>query len=563
MVEQAESSGGSQSLTKSTIKNSNVGKSRTQKNPIAESFRTVERQQLDVLIVRALCANGIPFNVLRNPDFTNMIKALSNAPSDYKPPSFDRSRTSVLDEVYRQVDNLSDGWTNVKGEPLINVIASNNRGSMFMYADDFSGQEKTGKNIANYLLKSIDEIGPSNVLQVVTDNAANCKAAGKEIEKVHKHIFWSPCVVHTTNLIFKDFDSSFGWMSETYKKGKEIVKYFKHHQNASSAFSRHSDLESLKVAKTRFGSHHLLLERLLKCRDALAITVVQRGCKDWIKGDEELGRRVAANINDSDFWDEVQNVLKITKPLYMMIKFSDGEGQKMGEVYEKMDCMIGEMKDIVNNNTHAGDWDKMEDILVSRWEKMNIPLHCLGFALNPHFYDANYLKTPAPGGLPRRPPNADREVVNGVLKAFDKIGEDAAEKTLLRQQLSAFQSREGIFGTREAIADAIIMNPISWWNAYGSETPELADIAVRVLSQPISSSSAEKVWSTYSFIHNTKRNRLNGARADKLVFIHSNIRLLSRYTTSYNQGPSKKWDINPESDYLDDSLVRLEELRCG
>ncbi|XP_074299373.1 uncharacterized protein LOC141630454 [Silene latifolia] len=486
MVEQAKSSGGSQSLTKSTIKNSNVGKSGTQKNPIAESFRTVERQQLDVLIVRALCANGIPFNVLRNPDFTNMIKALSNAPSDYKPPSFDRARTSVLDEVYRQVDNelavvketwgpyrtyiVSDGWTNVKGEPLINIIASNNRGSMFMYADDFSGQEKTVKNIANYLLKSIDEIGPSNVLQVVTDNAANCKATGKEIEK--------------------------GW-------------------------------------------------------------------KDLIKGDEELGRRVAANINDSDFWDEVENVLKITKPLYMMIKFADGEGQKMGEVYEKMDCMIGEMKDIVNNNTHAGDWDKMEDILVSRWEKMNIPLHCLGFSLNPHFYDANYLKTPAPGGLPRRPPNADREVVSGVLKAFDKIGEDAAEKTLLRQQLSAFQSKEGIFGTREAIADAIIMNPISWWNAYGSETPELADIAVRVLSQPISSSSAERVWSTYSFIHNTKRNRLNGARADKLVFIHSNIRLLSRYTTSYNQGPSNKWDINPESDYLDDSLVRLEELRCG
>jgi hypothetical protein len=37
-------------------------------------------------------------------------------------------------------------------------------------------------------LKAIDEIGPGNVLQVVTDNAANCKAAGKEIEKV-SHIF--------------------------------------------------------------------------------------------------------------------------------------------------------------------------------------------------------------------------------------------------------------------------------------------------------------------------------------------------------------------------------------
>ncbi|KAI3768637.1 hypothetical protein L2E82_19467 [Cichorium intybus] len=64
--------------------------------------------------------------------------------------------------------------------------------------------EKTEPAIAEYLLEAIESIGPNNVLQVVTDNAANCKAAGKEVEKVHKHIFWSPCCVHTLNLIFKD-----------------------------------------------------------------------------------------------------------------------------------------------------------------------------------------------------------------------------------------------------------------------------------------------------------------------------------------------------------------------
>jgi hypothetical protein len=44
-------------------------------------------------------------------------------------------------------------------------------------------------------LKAIDEIGPENVLQVVTDNAANCKAAGKEIEKV-SHIFYPSSVFY-------------------------------------------------------------------------------------------------------------------------------------------------------------------------------------------------------------------------------------------------------------------------------------------------------------------------------------------------------------------------------
>jgi hypothetical protein len=86
------------------------------------------------------------------------------------------------------VSVVSDGWTDIKNKPLINVIVSNSRGSCFLYVEDFSGVEKTGEAIAQYLLKAIDEIGPGNVLQVVTDNAANFKAVGKEIEKV-SHIF--------------------------------------------------------------------------------------------------------------------------------------------------------------------------------------------------------------------------------------------------------------------------------------------------------------------------------------------------------------------------------------
>jgi hypothetical protein len=79
---------------------------------------------------------------------------------------------------------VSDGWTNIKGQPLLNVLASNSVGSCFLYAEDFSGIEKTSEAIAEFLLKAIEEIGPKNVVQVVTDNASNCKAAGREIQKV-------------------------------------------------------------------------------------------------------------------------------------------------------------------------------------------------------------------------------------------------------------------------------------------------------------------------------------------------------------------------------------------
>lgn len=498
-----------------------------------------------------------------------------------KHPSADRARTSLLDDCKRVIEKecvpisdtwtmqgtsiISDGWTNIKKKSLINVIASNSRGSMFLYAEDFSDVEKTRKEISNFLLKAIDEVGSSNHLQVITDNAENCKAAGKEIEKVHKHIFWSPCVVHTLNLIFKDFAVVFPWINDTYIRGKNIVKYFINHSHAHSIFRNHSGLELLKVAKTRFGSHHMLLKRLTQCREALVTTVFVRAWKDWLNsGDErtkELGREVTAAIKDEVFWDEIDNILAITKPIYRMIKFADGEGQKMGEIYEKMDCMIGEISEVMKNNKHEIDHEKMNEIMFSRWEKMNIPVHCLGFALNPYYYDTNYLQSPAPSGKPRRAPNCDREVVQGVLKAFDKIGEDEEERRVLRHQLASFQGKEGMFGSLAAKIDAVTMSPISWWSTYGAETPQLSEIAIKILSQPISSSSAERVWSTYSYIHNIKRNRLNSVRADKLVYIHTNIRLISHFTSSYKEGPYRKWDIDAENSYLEDSMAKLDELR--
>ena len=93
------------------------------------------------------------------------------------------------------------------------------------------------------------------------------------------------------------------------------------------------------------------------------------------------------------------------------------------------------------------------------------------------------------------------------------------------------------------------------------EAPQHLEMVVKVLSQPITSSSVERVWSTYSYIHNVKRNRQNFVQADKLAFIHRNIRLLSRFTSSYKDGPYQKWDVDAEASYFDDSGSRLEKLR--
>ncbi|KAK2457259.1 hypothetical protein QL285_004554 [Trifolium repens] len=575
-VQEAEKSGVSPSLKSSTITKKDKALC---SRPLEESFQLMGRDAVDMKIIRGLCANGIPFNVLRNPQFVEMVMAINKGPEGYKPPSSEKARTTLLDECKRHVDKdlapikdtwyhhgvsiVSDGWSNIKHKPLINVLAVNSRSAMFMYAEDFSGVEKTGIAIAEFLIQAIEEIGPSNVLQVVTDNAANCKAAGKEVQKVYKHIFWSPCVVHTLNLIFKDFAEAFEWLYNTYKQGKTIVKYILNHSQVLAIFRANSKLELLKVAKTRFASHYILLNRLLDCREALATTVVLNSWKEWVRqGDEntrKMGSLVAGTITSESFWEEVENVVKITKPIYLLIKFADGEGPKMGEFYEKMDVMLGEINEIMKKNKYASCYSQMEKIITDRWTKMNYTIHCLGFALTPRFYDANYLAKPAPGGIARKAPNQDKEVVTAVMEAFEKISENSEEQKLLRDQFARFHTKRGIYAMAAAQLDAVTMDAIDWWSTYGSETPELAEVAKKVLSQPISSSSAERSWSTYSYIHSVKRNRLNCARADKLVYIHSNIRLQSRFSESYKNGQYKNWDMDHDESYLGESSTREQD----
>ncbi|CAL5401645.1 unnamed protein product [Camellia sinensis] len=55
------------------------------------------------------------------------------------------------------------------------------------------------------------------------------------------------------------------------------------------------------------------------------------------------------------------------------------------------------------------------------------------------------------------------------------------------------------------------------------------------------SSSSRRVTGTP--IKNVRRNKMTPKRAEDLIFIHNNLRLLSRRTPQYMQGQTKTWDI--------------------
>ena len=62
-----------------------------------------------------------------------------------------------------------------------------------------------------------------------------------------------------------------------------------------------------------------------------------------------------------------------------------------------------------------------------------------------------------------------------------------------------------------------------WWQSWPNSA--LQQLAIKILSIPTSSAAAERNFSTFGFIHNKVRNRLQNERVKKLVYIHGNLQL--------------------------------------
>jgi hypothetical protein len=91
---------------------------------------------------------------------------------------------------------MSDGWSDRRGRHLINFLVNSPEGTFFLESVDASSECQDARMIADLLEKRIEDVGKENVVQVVTDNGANYKAAGKIIMERIPTLYWSPCACH-------------------------------------------------------------------------------------------------------------------------------------------------------------------------------------------------------------------------------------------------------------------------------------------------------------------------------------------------------------------------------
>lgn len=165
-----------------------------------------------------------------------MIKAVNEAPKGYKRLGSEKVYTTMssaenldLEAKLTPICNswcisgvsiISDRCKDQRNRHLINVILQSPKGEMFLNAVDCEGQMKDSQFNANILIEEIELVGPENVVQVITDNATVHRAISLSIEGKYKHIFWTPCVVHSLNLMLSKMEKKIEWIRAIFEEAK-------------------------------------------------------------------------------------------------------------------------------------------------------------------------------------------------------------------------------------------------------------------------------------------------------------------------------------------------------
>ncbi|TXG64053.1 hypothetical protein EZV62_011047 [Acer yangbiense] len=275
---------------------------------------------------------GISFNAIDNDCYLQMVEAIGRFGPSFKPPSQWQLREPFLKEEFEstkealkkqeeswKIDGctiMTDAWTDRKRRSIMNLCVNCKEDTTFLSSKESSDVAHTGEHIFSYVLAAIEEVGPENVVQVVTDNASNNMAAAKMLKEKMPSIFWTSCATHTINLMLEGIGKL-----PRFKKTLDLAKsltifIYAHHITLAlmRTFTRKRDIVRPKV--TRFASAFLTLQSILEKKDRLKAMFTS---SDWDKckwSKSVKGKVAYSTVLSTVFWNvgEVAGTVEFIEP---------------------------------------------------------------------------------------------------------------------------------------------------------------------------------------------------------------------------------------------------------
>ena len=158
----------------------------------------------------------------------------------------------------------------------------------------------------------IKDVGEENVVQIVTDNAANYVAAGKLLMERHPHLFWTPCAGHCIDLMLEDL-GKLPWIKTVIERGRSVCKFIYNHTWVLNLMRKHNGQRELsRPGVTRFATNFLTLKSLLDSKGGLRRMFVS---EEWLASSyatTTAGIAAADHIFDEpSFWTPIADIVTV------------------------------------------------------------------------------------------------------------------------------------------------------------------------------------------------------------------------------------------------------------
>ncbi|KAK5845860.1 hypothetical protein PVK06_002097 [Gossypium arboreum] len=303
-------------------------------------------------------------------------------------------------------------------------------GATLMCDDASSVRSRDAEFYYSLLDLVVEEIGESYIVQIVTNNEAAMKAAGKKLMLKRKHLYWTSCAAHYLDLCLEDIGKKPS-VAKVLDEAKKVTCFIYNHIWTVDLMKKYTQgKQILRPALTRFATHFIQLEEITRQKQGLREMFNSKEFKESKWGQQKSRPAYEAK----KIWKKTNDLIKVYEPLVKVLRLVDSdEKPTMGFIYEAVDRA---KRAIQQDCRYFTEYEKIID---NRWNFMHSDLHSAGYFLNPQFqFGVEHSE------------NVLIETLEGTRSVIERLEPSLDTQVRMVNQLLLFRDKHETFGTPQA-----------------------------------------------------------------------------------------------------------------
>lgn len=452
-----------------------------------DTMNTSEQEILRKLQAKLFYGCNIPFAVANSIHFYNFVKRLRVA---FIPANRQQLAGTLLNKTYEELTEriyagneskdavlLIDGWKNsiANTKNIVCMIHNSSGERIFLDSWDITTESETGENLIKVVEEAVvkaKEILGFDVYAVVSDNASTMMKMGRNI-----YLFHTTCDSHSANLLAKALVDKQLVVDVT-----SVLKEFKRSALEQELVNRNGSRIVLPC-EVRFCTYRDTFKCYLRNLQIMR--------QIFVDGQHEIKSSILDILCSKDIESLVQDALVLFEPVCVLIDKCQSPKFNIADAVEEW-CNLEIPSDNATYN----------ELLGARLTKVLTDIKLTANFLHPKYQGRSFVTHSELIDL----------VEDFLLDNLDAEG---------LSDLHAYKTKEGIFAKlfKKGLTDHK-----AFWSYAARKHPQLAKLATKLLKIPASTAQIERLFSQWSYVHSSTRNRLGVETSKKLISIYYTLK---------------------------------------